>query len=241
MAPGEGFRPNMLKADGGLSATARALKKQRAGNALGRRCGSVNGSAMGAELHRNLRSYALTASRSRLDAALVLLAAQNRPSQRFLGPSLMSGVTWTAERIEQLRQHVVSGLTCSQIAAEIGVTRNAVIGKIHRLGLSPTRPPSALPRSYASREQQPRLPSQRRLLRLVDAQSSRCDAALAFAPVESANRCSLLEIAADACHWPLGDPHAADFAFCGNTAVPGLSYCVGHARMAYRLPVRRRA
>ncbi|MFZ3225370.1 MAG: GcrA family cell cycle regulator, partial [Xanthobacteraceae bacterium] len=47
---------------------------------------------------------------------------------------------WTAERIEQLRNGVTSGLSCSQIAAEIGVTRNAVIGKIHRLGLSPGRP-----------------------------------------------------------------------------------------------------
>jgi len=189
----------------------------------------------------NLRPHALTASENRADAALALLAAQNRPSQRFLGPSLMSGVTWTAERIEQLRQHVVSGLTCSQIAAEIGVTRNAVIGKIHRLGLSPSRSPGAPPRSFAPRERRPRLATPRRLLRLVGAESSGGDTALAFAPVESANRCSLLEIAADACHWPLGDPHAADFAFCGNTAVPGLSYCVGHARMAYRLPVRRRA
>ncbi|MGB6566226.1 MAG: GcrA family cell cycle regulator, partial [Xanthobacteraceae bacterium] len=47
---------------------------------------------------------------------------------------------WTAERIEQLRNGVSSGLTCRQIAAEIGVTRNAVIGKSHRLGLSPGRP-----------------------------------------------------------------------------------------------------
>ena len=56
----------------------------------------------------------------------------------------MSVETWTAERIEQLRHCVGSGLTCSQIAAEIGVTRNAVIGKIHRLGLSPARPAGAL-------------------------------------------------------------------------------------------------
>ena len=50
---------------------------------------------------------------------------------------------WTPERIEQLRNGVSSGLSCSQIAAEIGVTRNAVIGKIHRLGLSPGRPGGA--------------------------------------------------------------------------------------------------
>ena len=152
----------------------------------------------------------------------------------------MSGVTWTAERIEQLRHCVVNGLTCSQIAAEIGVTRNAVIGKIHRLGLSPTRPAGAPTHLSPPRERRPRLSPQRRLLRLYGARSS-ANAAVALAPIESAQPCSLLEITANECHWPLGDPHAADFAFCGNDAVPGLSYCAGHARMAYRLPQRRRA
>ncbi|MGB7097953.1 MAG: GcrA family cell cycle regulator, partial [Xanthobacteraceae bacterium] len=66
--------------------------------------------------------------------------------------------TWTPERVEQLRSFVVSGLTCSQIAAEIGVTRNAVIGKIHRLGLSPERPAAAPApaRSCPQRARQPR-------------------------------------------------------------------------------------
>src|SRR5262249_60385414 len=54
-----------------------------------------------------------------------------------------STATWTAERIEQLRSCVGDGMTCSQIAAVIGVSRNAVIGKIHRLGLSSGRPPGA--------------------------------------------------------------------------------------------------
>ena len=47
----------------------------------------------------------------------------------------MTTATWNPERIEQLSTFIGAGLTCSQIAAEIGVTRNAVIGKIHRLGL----------------------------------------------------------------------------------------------------------
>ena len=67
------------------------------------------------------------------------------------------------------------------------------------------------------------------------------DAAAESAPIDSAQRCSLLEIAQDKCHWPIGDPHAADFAFCGNAAVTGFSYCAGHARMAYRFPAQRRA
>ena len=78
----------------------------------------------------------------------------------------MSIETWTAERIEQLRNFVVSGLTCSQIAAEIGVTRNAVIGKIHRLGLSPARPAGAPARSSPPRARSPRFSPQSRPLSL---------------------------------------------------------------------------
>ncbi len=154
----------------------------------------------------------------------------------------MSIETWTAERIEQLRNFVVTGLTCSQIAAEIGVTRNAVIGKIHRLGLSPARPAGAPARSCPPRDRHPRH-SQRRLLHLIGAAAPALadDATAEPAPIDSTQRCSLLDIAQGKCHWPIGDPHAADFAFCGNEAVAGFSYCAGHARMAYRLPARRRA
>jgi len=68
----------------------------------------------------------------------------------------MSIETWTTERVEQLQSFVVAGMSCSQIAAQIGVTRNAVIGKIHRLGLSPVRPPGAMARncSYWSSSQE---------------------------------------------------------------------------------------
>ncbi len=52
--------------------------------------------------------------------------------------------------------------------------------------------------------------------------------------VESAHPCALTELAERTCRWPLGDPMAADFAYCGNDAITGFTYCVGHARMAYR-------
>jgi GcrA cell cycle regulator len=160
------------------------------------------------------------------------------------GPARESATkpTWTAERIEQLRNGVVAGLSCSQIAAEIGVTRNAVIGKIHRLGLSPGRPAAAPARSCPPRARQPRLLPHRRQLRLVFAQApSIAGADVEPVPFESMQRCSLLDLAQDKCRWPVGDPCTADFAYCGNQAVAGISYCAGHARMAYRVPARRRA
>jgi GcrA cell cycle regulator len=155
--------------------------------------------------------------------------------------------TWNPERVAQLRNFVGAGLTCSQIAAEIGVTRNAVIGKIHRLGLGPGRPAAASGRACPPRTRRPRLPSQRQMLRLISADAPRAanGAALDSLSVDSTRYCSLLELAQGKCRWPVGDQGgnsgATDFVFCGNEAVAGFSYCAGHARMAYRSSDRRRA
>ena len=154
----------------------------------------------------------------------------------------MSVATWTTERIEQLRHCVVTGLTCSEIAAEIGVSRNAVIGKIHRLGLSTGRPAGAPAQSCPPRAGRPRAPSQRRLLRLVSLQTPDGGAPIALgAPVESVHPCALVELAERTCRWPLGDPMSANFAYCGNDAINGFTYCIGHARMACRSSERRSA
>jgi GcrA cell cycle regulator len=146
---------------------------------------------------------------------------------------------WTSERVEQLRACVNAGLTCSQIALEIGVTRNAVIGKIHRLGLASGSPAAAPGQPQRIR---PRM-TQRRIVQAIFAQSRHPSelAELAPGPVESAERCSLLELAHGKCRWPLNDPADEDFSFCGNDVAAGMPYCAGHVRMAYRFPTRRRA
>jgi GcrA cell cycle regulator len=157
----------------------------------------------------------------------------------------MTTETWTPERVEQLRSFVATGLSCSQIAAQIGVTRNAVIGKIHRLGLSPGRPPGGSARTCPPRARHPRAASHQRLLRLMWPNGAPAAAMVEPLAVASAQPCTLLDLAQGKCRWPLEDHGAsgtaADFSFCGNEAVAGLSYCVGHARMAYRVPARRRA
>jgi len=66
------------------------------------------------------------------------------------------------------------------------------------------------------------------------------DEAMLNGPVVSIRPCSLVEIAERQCRWPIGDPAAADFVFCGNDAIMGFTYCLGHARMAYRAPASRR-
>ena len=143
--------------------------------------------------------------------------------------------TWTDERLELLKGHFAAGLTCRQIAAEIGVSRNAVIGKLSRLGLTRDKPPGGEPRAKRPRERRgrsvPRL--QYEMLREVYD-----EAAFAETPVESAHRCSLFELSKEHCRWPV-NAEAEEFSFCGNTPLAGLPYCQGHTRLAYRSLARR--
>ncbi len=163
--------------------------------------------------------------------------------------------TWSSERIEQMKRCFQAGLSCSQIAGEIGVSRNAVIGKLHRLGLSQ-------PKDIASRQVE-----QRRAARLsqgariatsrasqsgrprLDVSSQHALLMAAFpaapsiedVPIHNGRGCTLLELGQESCRWPINTPGAEDFCFCGNEPVEGLPYCAGHARIAYRPSGRSRS
>jgi GcrA cell cycle regulator len=143
--------------------------------------------------------------------------------------------TWTTERVDQLRRFVEAGFSCGQIAGEIGLTRNAVIGKIHRLGLWRRIDPALRAKT---RPRRAAVFSQRRTLQVVFAAAGAASTAAADEAVDTTKRCSLLDLAAGKCRWPISDPGANDFCFCGNEAVGGFSYCVGHARLAYRRAAR---
>jgi GcrA cell cycle regulator len=163
----------------------------------------------------------------------------------------MTVLTWSDDRVEQLKKLWEAGLSASQIAAELGnVTRNAVIGKVHRLGLSgrAKSPATAAPRQ---RKAAPR-PAQHMMR--VTRPVSRGNTALAHVfevevetdPVTFDNvvpmsqRRSLLELNEATCHWPVGDPSSPDFFFCGGKALSGLPYCAQHSRLAYQPAADRR-
>lgn len=132
--------------------------------------------------------------------------------------------TWTTERVAQLKSGVNAGLSCAQIANEIGVSRNAVIGKINRLGLSRGRNPTAPRPRDGVLIRRPKVLTQRPVLKALFASAP-------IADVVSSEPCSLLNLTPRKCRWPIS---GADFTFCGNTTVDGMSYCAGHARIAYR-------
>ncbi len=101
--------------------------------------------------------------------------------------------TWTTERIALLKNRIDAGLSCGQIAREIGVSRNAVIGKANRLGLSRFKSATAgqPERTGAPNVARSRIAAQHRTLLALRAKPR-----LAFAevPGDSANRCSLFEL-----------------------------------------------
>ena len=157
--------------------------------------------------------------------------------------------TWTDDRVELLKKLWADGLSASQIAGELGgITRNAVIGKVHRLGLSGR---AKAPSSSVPRQRKPRAPSMYRAPR----QMMRGNTALAMPAydydpepepelleniIPIGQRCTLLELDQEKCHWPIGDPGQPDFFFCGGKTNAGTPYCGYHGRVAYQPPAARR-
>ena len=176
----------------------------------------------------------------------------------------MTVLTWSDDRVEQLKALWDSGLSASQIAGEIGnVTRNAVIGKVHRLGLaSRSRPPSMASTTTAApaAPRAPRKPRSTTPVVRTRPPATQGNTALAEEfevtpviemevaapqPVVHDNvtpinhRMTLLELNEATCHWPIGDPSSPDFFFCGARSLTGLPYCAQHSRIAYQ-PVSER-
>jgi GcrA cell cycle regulator len=152
---------------------------------------------------------------------------------------IATGGTWTHERVEQLKSCLNAGFSCSQIAREIGVTRNAVIGKIARLKLVRVQDALASQRERRALPSAPRarIVTQHQILKALRAMPERA----AGEPASGgANRCSLLELGQGKCRWPINEPGADNFCFCGDQPVDGLPYCASHARMAYHSPARGR-
>jgi GcrA cell cycle regulator len=145
---------------------------------------------------------------------------------------------WTDERVELLKKLWADGLSASQIAADLGgITPNAVIGKVHRLGLSGR---AKSPSSAAPRPRKARAPGMLRVSR----PTMRGNTALAFEyepepepelieiPIEQ--RKTLLQLNEHTCRWPIGDPGSTDFFFCGGQTKEDGVYCTHHSRVAYQ-------
>ena len=169
-------------------------------------------------------------------------------------------MNWNDERVELLRKLWSEGLSASQIAAQLGsVSRNAVIGKVHRLKLS------SRGRATAAPARQKKAPATGGGARNVAARSSTTVRSMPTSigatalqtnyeveplvrhhlrPVENvvvpiSRRLQLVELSERTCKWPNGDPLSEDFSFCGNDSSEG-PYCAYHSRIAFQPASDRR-
>ncbi len=163
---------------------------------------------------------------------------------------------WSDDRVEILKKLWSDGFSASQIAADLGgISRNSVIGKVHRLGLSgrAKRPSSSVPR-------RPRTPKQPRIcpenlqssmvIRNPAPLPAECDAlepepgfasaAETKQDIPLGQRRTLLELSDGTCRWPVGEPSSEEFFYCGGKPVDGLPYCGSHSRIAYQPSADRR-
>lgn len=136
-------------------------------------------------------------------------------------------MAWNDEMMEKLRMLWEKGLPASEIAKELGpdVSRNAVIGKAHRLGLEARPSPVKAAADGAAAAAAP---------------GAEKPKAKAPAKVAKPQRTSLLELSDKVCKWPIGHPGEADFHFCGKASNPGYPYCAEHCAVAYQAQMPRR-
>ena len=166
---------------------------------------------------------------------------------------------WTEQQIETLKKMWGNGYSANDIAKNLGggVTRNAVIGKAHRLKLSAgaassrpvAEPPSKTVGVVATTINRV---SKRRasVLRAMPPVKAATDAParttilrdVSLRPIEMARRSEGIPVTKAGerhCRWPIGDPRSPDFRFCGCDIHEGLPYCAHHARIAYQTVSRR--
>ena len=137
-------------------------------------------------------------------------------------------MSWTEDRVALLTKLWGEGKTAAEIAKELGgVTRNAVIGKAHRLQLSNRVSPIQQNKKPVAVKPAPAPKVQPKKIQKAAAQDNR-------------QGIPLTDLKASQCRWPIGDPQEESFGFCGCDALAGLPYCLEHAQVAYQAATRNR-
>ena len=166
----------------------------------------------------------------------------------------MSSISpWTSERIQSLIALWNEGLTTSEIGRRLGITKNAVVGKVHRLGLKKRASPI---RSRGITTTRPKPTPKLSDGAVVAGNGVETTADMeggngATAPVQATTPAApmpkrrngpvvqLDSLKPGMCSWPVGEPGTEDFHFCADDVVPEKPYCLEHCERAYVKSVRR--
>ena len=140
-------------------------------------------------------------------------------------------MSWTEEKVAKLKELWGKGNTASQIAEIIGgISRNAVIGKAHRLNLSA----KIKTRTAASNQNFDDLNNEKNIQRVKKGRKSKFKSLLIEKDFEPENPKHLEELDENSCKWPIGHPDEKSFYFCGRSSLKDFSYCKLHLLYAYQ-------
>jgi GcrA cell cycle regulator len=171
---------------------------------------------------------------------------------QYMGILMTNG--WTDDRVTLLKRLWTDGLSASQIAKQLGgVTRNAVIGKVHRLGLAGRAAPSRPIKRIAVPTARPRpvLVVPPHVAAKVESAVKALDSGAhgtivkpiakpVAPPQKRGDLIGVLQLGANMCKWPIGDPGDPEFGFCGAQCSSGAVYCTEHAAIAFQPALSRR-
>lgn len=143
-------------------------------------------------------------------------------------------MAWTDEMVDKLRQMWDEGKTATEIAKALGVTKNSIVGKVHRLCL--TARPSPIKSKEEENVAATAVVVEEQIVEVSES-TVQTEAPVCVAKAEkkrkSGEHVKLVELDSHTCRWPLGDPRDEDFCFCGKKVRMGQTYCEEHAMMAY--------
>ena len=139
-------------------------------------------------------------------------------------------MSWTDEKVAKLKELWGKGKTANQIAEIIGgISRNAVIGKAHRLNLS-----AKIKTRTATSNQNFENSQDNKNIRSNKGRKNRFKSLIIEKDFEPENPKQLEELDENSCKWPIGHPNEKSFYFCGRTSLKDFSYCKLHLLYAYQ-------
>jgi GcrA cell cycle regulator len=137
-------------------------------------------------------------------------------------------MSWTDAKIKKLKELWEKGLSTSEIGKKLNMSKNAVVGKAHRIGLksrpSPIKSQTASNKKKNKNEKSDK-PSKENKKETKTKKSSKKE--------EKENKITIEELGPKMCRWPFGDPRGEDFSFCGEPVFRNKPYCLKHCAMAY--------
>lgn len=160
---------------------------------------------------------------------------------------------WTDEQVEKLRQMWVEGLTANEIAKKLGVSKNSIVGKVHRLCLKARPSPIKKKENAEATLVSEVTEVSEEAVKTVDESVEAEEIAVEADSIERVARekvaavkknpgkhsVKLVELDSHTCRWPIGDPRDDDFCFCGKKVKTGQTYCDEHSAVAYVKAIKK--